>query len=315
MPDAPIALHAQPGDALSHLGVTVLPLFPRRAPRAGYLALEHALALGLVVREVSDAGSVADLVVENPLDQPVLLYEGEELTGAKQDRILDVAVLVPARAAVAVSVSCVERGRWSARTEAFWAADHMPGPSMRRGKAEALSGAGWARGSAQGAVWAEVDDRHRLLGVRSPTAAHADAFRSRHEELARMAAAFPIQPGQCGTVLGLGGRAVCMDLVSRPDAFARLWPRLLRGYLLDALEHLGGPATPQAALEALPARVAAAHRTRAPARAGLGQTVMIGSPGPVGSALELDGELIQVSAFAGREPRGGGIARPSRRRG
>lgn len=34
------------------------------------------------------------LAVENPLDENVLLYDGEELVGAKQNRILNVTVLV-----------------------------------------------------------------------------------------------------------------------------------------------------------------------------------------------------------------------------
>ena len=38
-----------------------------------------------------------ELVVENPLAERVLLYDGEELLGAKQNRILDVSVLVAAK--------------------------------------------------------------------------------------------------------------------------------------------------------------------------------------------------------------------------
>jgi hypothetical protein len=33
---------------------------------------------------------------------------------------------------------------------------------------------------------------------------------------------------------------LCLDYVSRPDAFARLYPKLLEGYLLDALEVVEG---------------------------------------------------------------------------
>ena len=34
-----------------------------------------------------------ELVVTNPLDEWVLLYDGEELVGAKQNRILNLTVL------------------------------------------------------------------------------------------------------------------------------------------------------------------------------------------------------------------------------
>ena len=60
-------------------------------------------------------------MVVNPTDVAVLLYEGEEVLGAQQNRTFDVSVLVPAGASVRVPVSCVEHGRWeSARhDEAF----------------------------------------------------------------------------------------------------------------------------------------------------------------------------------------------------
>jgi hypothetical protein len=115
-------------------------------------------------------------------------------------------------------------------------------------------------------------------------------------------------------MLGLGGD-VCLDLVSRVDAFARLWPKLRAGYLLDALERLDGPATPRGELEALVGGVEKAEWTRG-ASAGLGEDVRLRGERVIGSGLERDGELIQLSAFRsddGGRRAFGRIARPSRR--
>jgi hypothetical protein len=46
------------------------------------------------VTEVSEAGSVPFLQVANGADRPLLLLDGEELLGAKQNRILNTTVLV-----------------------------------------------------------------------------------------------------------------------------------------------------------------------------------------------------------------------------
>lgn len=122
--------------------------------------------------------------------------------------------------------------------------------------------------------------------------------------------------GQCGTALGLG-HDVCLDLVSRPDAFARLWRKLRAGYLLDALERLDGRPTSAVEVEALIERVDGLLATRQPS-AGLGEDVRLRGQGVIGSGLELEGELIQLSAFRSRdggERAFGRIARPSRRRG
>ena len=49
------------------------------------------------------------LLVENPLRQDVLLYDGEELVGAKQNRILNVSVLVASGSMLPIPV-LVRRG-------------------------------------------------------------------------------------------------------------------------------------------------------------------------------------------------------------
>lgn len=71
------------------------------------------------VTEVSEAGSVPFLQVANGADRPLLLVDGEELIGAKQNRILNTTVLVAAHAEVTIPVSCVERGRWGYRGREF----------------------------------------------------------------------------------------------------------------------------------------------------------------------------------------------------
>jgi hypothetical protein len=295
----------QIGDPVTHRGVAIAPLFPRLQPRAAYVSLEEALPLGLRVTEVDAAGSVPELRVANPLDAKVLLYDGEELLGAKQNRILNVTVLVPEASETTVPVSCVEEGRWHARSAAFAPAAHAAYPELRRRKAERLSAAPLERGVAQSAVWEEVRAKSARMQVDSATGAAADIYRSHEDDLAALRRAFPLQPGQSGALLALGDR-LCLDYVSRPDAFARLYPKLLDGYLLDALEVLDGK--PGADVEAFAAALDGAARSRRPS-AGLGEDVRLRGDGVVGSGLELDGELVQLCAFTSD---GGGAAAPTR---
>ena len=182
-----------------------------------------------------------ELAVTNPTDANVLLYDGEELLGAKQNRILNITVLVAARSTTPIPVSCVEEGRWSRRSASFASAPHAAHPELRRRKAQRLAAEPLARGVAQSEVWDEVRAKSARMGVHSPTGAQADVFRSRENELRELERAFPLQPGQCGALLALGDD-LCLDYVSRPEAFARLYPKLRAGYLLDALERLDGEA-------------------------------------------------------------------------
>ena len=304
----------QLGDAVEHRGIVVAPLFPRNDPVADYLTLEEALAGGLRIREVGESGTVPELVVENPLTERVLLYDGEELVGAKQNRILNVSVLVEARSTLKIPVSCVEQGRWSRRSELFEAAPHAASPELRHRKNMALHEQPLARGVSQGEVWDAVRARASRLDVHSPTGASADTFRAHADSLAKLEAAFPAQPGQCGALLAVGD-VLCVDALSRPDAFARLWPKLRRGYMLDALDRLDGERAPQAFLSTFFQWVDSAEASRQ-SSAGLGEDVRLRGERVLGSGLELDGELLQLSAFRsenGGPPVRGRIARPSAR--
>ena len=156
-----------------------------------------------------------------------------------------------------------------------------------------------ARGVAQRDVWESVRAQGERMGSRSPTGAHRDLFPARERELEALEPAFRAEPGQCGAVLGLGD-ALCLDAVSRPDAFGEIWPKLRRGYLLDALEHLDRPATQPKRLLGFVDEVADSLVTRG-ASAGLGSDLRVKGPGVLGSGLELDGETIQLSAYTAPE--------------
>ena len=237
----------QLGDPVEHRGIVIAPLFPKRDPVADYVTLDEALSSGLTIREVDESGSVPELVVENPLDARVLLYDGEELVGAKQNRILNVSVLVDAKSTLRIPVSCVEQGRWARVSRSFAPGSHVSNAHLRRRKAEAQAAQPLARGIAQSEVWGELRETAMRMSVHSPTGASADLYRAHERDLRSLEDRFPVEPGQCGAVLGLGDD-MCVDVVSRPDAFARLWPKLRAGYLLDALERLDGKPTPFAVL-------------------------------------------------------------------
>jgi hypothetical protein len=305
----------QPGEAVEHRGVVIAPLFPTRNPGCAYLTLDEALPRGFAVTETDAAGTVPELAVENPLTDKVLLYDGEELVGAKQNRILNVTVLVAEQTAVRIPVSCVEEGRWSFRSVAMGAAGHVSHANLRRRKAETLAATPLARGIAQGEVWNEVRAKADRMDARSPTGAANDVYSAYRPSLDELEANFPLERGQCGALLALDN-TLCLDWVSRPEAFAQLWPKLRRGYLLDALEVLDGRPTAPEAIAGFLDAIVALHPAQQPS-VGLGNDVRLRGERVVGSGLELDGEVIQLSAFTtdgGAERAFGRISRPSRRR-
>ena len=100
------------GQGIRHEALSVFPLLTDTDSSLEYLLSDEALGNDLIaVTEVSEAGSVPDLLVENKGDTRVLFLEGEELVGAKQNRMLNTTILVAARSKTRIPVSCVEQGR------------------------------------------------------------------------------------------------------------------------------------------------------------------------------------------------------------
>ncbi len=193
------------------------------------------------VGELEGGASVNDLFVHNPADKPVLLFEGEEVLGAQQNRTFDVPVLVGAGKKARVPVSCMERGRWdgSRHRERFIPSPQAAGPAMRRMKSaqarEMVAIGGEARAD-QAEVWSSIDETSRRLEAHSPTDAMHDVFESRRDELAEAAERIRLREGQTGAIAAIGGRLHVLDYASRADVFASLHGPLVQGYALDALD-------------------------------------------------------------------------------
>jgi hypothetical protein len=294
------------GEARAHANLTLFPLLAQSHTPA-YLTLDQALAGGeLRIEEVSQAGSVPTLRVVNQAEHAVLLLDGEELVGAKQNRVLNLTILVPARAVLDIPVSCVEQGRWAYRGSAFetsGAAQHASGRARKtRSVSESLRSAGIAH-SDQGEVWRDIADKAERMGVHSPTHAMADLYCEHREGVEAYMQALQPLADQCGALFAIDGVVVGMDLFDSAATLAALLPKLARSYALDAVETAAAdaPAVPRDLAEAFLADVEKADVERFPA-VGLGEDLRILAPRVAGGALLLDSQLVHLCAFRLADP-------------
>jgi hypothetical protein len=276
------------GEARTFAGLTVIPLFPSEPPAHEYVGLDEAIARGLAVTEVDESGSVGTLRVKNPLDELVLLYEGEELVGAKQNRILTRTALLAARSVHEIPVACVEPGRWAYRTRHLAPAPRAAYPELRR--VRHTTGV-----LEQHEVWNNVAAKQARFHSYSPTGASESLYDDRRATLDEYAQALPRLDGQAGALIGIAGELVCLDYVGRSDVFAGLYLKLLRGYALDAIERPAEDGLRRRAVERFLAAVREAARRREPA-VGLGKELRLEGRA-VGSLLEHDGEVVALTAF------------------
>jgi hypothetical protein len=235
------------GDAQTHDGLAVYPLLWGE-PGPEYLTLSKALQQNLLtVTEVSEGGSVPELAVINTGELPVLLLDGEELAGAKQNRVLNTTVLISAASKTVINVSCTEQGRWSYASPEFADSGVIMARNIRAKKTRAVSKNLMrfqkAR-SDQGEIWQDIEDLSAAEGVHSNTGAMREVFEHRRAEHENALDAFPRVDQQCGLVFLVHGTVVGMDFVSRPEAYADLHGKLLRSYLIDARPCTGKTAAP-----------------------------------------------------------------------
>ncbi len=220
--------------------LTVFPIFGPD-PKLDYSSFAHAREQGATIGELKGGASVRDLVIDNPTPLPVLLFEGEEVLGAQQNRTFDTTVLVGAGKSTQIPVSCVEQGRWDGRRrqESFRESPQTAHPELRRGKSRQVRKrvrAGATAHADQGQVWNDISEIAGRHNIHSRTEALSDVFEGRRSALNEMQHAIRVRDGQVGALVAIGGRIVVLDWVSRPSVFADLHAPLVQGYALDALE-------------------------------------------------------------------------------
>jgi hypothetical protein len=158
--------------------------------------------------------------------------------------------------------------------------------------------------SDQGAVWDEVRRTACALETHSPTMAMADTYEAGKGDLEKILRAFELDTSSAstdtvGALVFLGGQFVCLDLLQPTKRFTRLYPKLLRGYALEAL--LRKPPVPkdfdpEASALRLFAEILEAHVDEQ-AAADLGYDLRLETKQISGSGLVWQEELIQLSLF------------------
>ncbi|EIC23828.1 TIGR02452 family protein [Thiorhodovibrio frisius] len=293
------------GKPTSHKNLTLYPLLADGPEEPGYRLLEAALSdHSARVTEVSESGHVPELKIINEGAQPVLLLDGEELVGAKQNRILNLTVLAPAQKTTIIPVSCVEAGRWHATSAEFSGARRAHFAAGRARKSADVNTSLRQRGSResnQSAVWRDIETRSRRMGVNSGTNAAAALYESHRQSLDAFRSAFTPQTGQCGALFSLNGRILGLDLFDSPTTLAAVLSTLVESYALDALDAHGETVQPISAPTAADIKawldvIAGAEFERFPA-VGEGEDWRFDDSHLTGGALVKDDRVIHLCAF------------------
>jgi len=244
---------------MSFGGITLYPIYRKTPCKEDYLLLEQAADAGLVI--VTDTGSISTLKVKNRASKSLLILAGAQLVGGLQNRIANTTALVLPGRSISLPASCVERGRWSPRTEDSWLQRSRsrlqgPTPSRRKPVREELSFAASlpappsVRGQAladthralrslgrpetdQVAIWDRVSRVLSSRRVRSRTDALDDVYARETAALESFVASLPYPNNAIGAIVASGRSFRWVELLSKPEAAREIWPRWVKSWALE----------------------------------------------------------------------------------
>lgn len=274
-----------------------------------YYVLDEALEKGLLrVEEVNQWGHVPQLKAINEADLPVFLLVGDQLVGARQNRVVNTSIMLKAKSVEIIPVSCVEQGRWAYRGHDFYGrrfqstgtAGHY---ELRRALHFYVRDSIQRRRgflSDQMGVWREV--RRKLREVKSDSASMAleQVYEDHRVSLEELLANHPVPEDAVGAVFAINGKVAGLEMFDKAHTLRMLWPKLIRSYGADVLR----ATTPKSlAREEVVSWVDAHqnfefHVAKPP---GLGEDVRFGNEVMTGSALVVDGRIIHLTIFPVRK--------------
>ena len=225
--------------------IVVVPVFLPESGSPEYLTLTEALGRKLTTITEVGSGNVPEVKLINHSELFLLLVEGEELIGARQNRTLNTSIYVSPKSELLVPVSCTERGRWHHLSHFFSDSGYVSPHKMRKAKSDSVR-ASLAREatfkSDQGEVWKNVDHLAECLFSHSPTHAMADAMAAKSQDLENYLHTLKPLPQQKGLVVIINGQVAGIDILSSARAYQTLHPKFIRSYAIDAL--IQGKAVP-----------------------------------------------------------------------
>lgn len=239
---------------IRHANLAIFPVLSATARQQDrFITLDEGLQAGTVkvseVEEGREVGVVNRLIVLNSSDSELYLMPGETILGGRQDRTLAREMIIPpGTEPVPVEVYCVEPGRWGRRTAQQYTA---LAALLRDGRQDSqfvdTAGAVTTRlrrsvheGREQREVWETVRRVNTTTGVHTDSGAFTanyaatsvtDKLAPYLEKLQQPVAA---QERIVGVVVAINGKTESADLFESTPLFCKLWPKLLKGFALDA---------------------------------------------------------------------------------
>ena len=294
------------GEARSFKNLTIFPIISNKPAQSDYQTIDDVLHDNSVVKimEVSKKGDVPCLKLINRGGKKVLILDGEELIGAKQDRVASSTLLAPDNDEIIIPVSCVERNRWNYKSDVFHSENRRAYFRLRK-KIFVTSKNNRYRKlklHPQHHVWKDIDSKMTNMHVKSPTSSMSDIYKKYLKELGMFSDKIKKDEGQIGMIAFINNKPVGCEIFSDPKMLESYYSKVISSYALDAIEESQGASR---RLKTLRKRalsflneVRYLQRSEHDSTFGLGMDVILDSDLVHGSALKYNDKIVYMSLFS-----------------
>ena len=203
-----ISLDFDLGKVQNHENMAVVPVITNKNPKLDLLTLKKGLELDLVEVKELDESTVNTISVKNDAVTPLIIFNGEEIIGSKQNRIINNTMVLAPKSINHVEVSCTEQGRWEHITPTFKQSEYMANFKTRQKKEVTLR----KYDNCQSEVWNSISSLECDHSFSSPTKAMSESYdnlKANHDEFLN---AFSIEKNQIGVVVILDGEIKGFEL-------------------------------------------------------------------------------------------------------
>ncbi len=202
-----------------------------------YSSLAHAMKNNFIeVMESSQQGTVNEIYVINKSKFFVFIMDGDILSGAKQNRVLNTSVFLAPESKIMLPVSCVEQGRWNYKSPKFEPTDYIAPSEMRKAKSAKvafnLKESNSFRAD-QGEVWNRVSEYTACLGVSSGSMNFSDVYDQSRSAYEKFLQTFSAEKTATGLAFFINKELKSVDVFNRTDIYQEYFPKMIKGIALD----------------------------------------------------------------------------------
>ena len=201
-----------------------------------FLTLKKGYEMNLVEIKELEHSTVNTVSCKNDSVAPLILIDGDEITGAMQNRIINDTLLIPAKSTINIPVSCTEHGRWHTKGEGAESRTFKPSLySANHSTRSRKSRASYEERDYQGEVWDSISEFESRSNFKSMTSALNDSYENLKDKQNDYLSKFHIEDGQNGVIFIVNGDVQGLELFYNHSIYKQYHEKLCRSYIIEAI--------------------------------------------------------------------------------